>query len=230
MADIVYLLKDGPNEELRYSLRSVEQNFPADKIVFVGGKPDGITPDLFIKVDQSEPTKWYNTRKNLLTAIQDDRVSDEFWLFNDDFFIMREYKHDQAEFDGTLWHHIAQIESRHGMNMSKYTLMLRHLCKTLRDAGVHEPKNYAIHRPMLIQKTKALETLQRFPSEPMFRALYGNVNKIGGRQVADCKVTPWYRPDCSDTDVISTEDTAFAKADVGQFVRNFFPKPSRWED
>lgn len=230
MADIVYLLKDGPNEELRYSLRSVERNFPADRIIFVGGKPDDITPDIFIKVDQSEPTKWANTRKNLLTAVQNDQISEDFWLFNDDFFIMRPYNTTEPEFDDSLWHHIAQIESRHRMNMSKYTLLLRHLCKTLRDAGIHEPKNYATHRPMLINRKKALETLQRFPSEPMFRALYGNINQIGGHEVKDCKVTPWLTPDYTNSDVVSTEDVCFAKGDVGRWIRSIFTEPSRWED
>lgn len=46
--DIVYLLKDGPNEELRLSLRSVAKHFPHKRVIFVGGKPADITPDEFI--------------------------------------------------------------------------------------------------------------------------------------------------------------------------------------
>lgn len=229
MSDIVYLLKDGPNEELRYSLRSVEKNFPHDRIIFVGGKPADITPDIYIEVRQDSPTKWTNTRHSLTMAVQDTRVSEDFWLFNDDFFIMADYDKTQAEFDGELMQHIEEVEMRHGMLQSRYTKLLRHLHKTLTDAGIENPKNYAIHRPMLINKTKALRTLQDFPDEPMFRALYGNINRIGGHQVKDCKFTPWLKPSTRGATVISTEDNSFRTGDIGKKIREAFPEPSRWE-
>ena len=41
MRDIVYIIKDDlPTTELKYSLRSVEANFPHRLVWFVGGKPD----------------------------------------------------------------------------------------------------------------------------------------------------------------------------------------------
>ena len=52
--DIVYFLKDTYyNEELRYSLRSVEENFPHARVVFAGGCPVGFKPDLHIEIEQS---------------------------------------------------------------------------------------------------------------------------------------------------------------------------------
>lgn len=229
MNDIVYLLKNGPNEELRYSLRSIEKNFDKGRVIFVGGKPADITPDLFIEIRQDSPTKWANTRRNLLAACEDARVSDNFWLFNDDFFIMRQYDRTEPEFDGELKSHIAEVEARHGGLQSRYTKLLRNLVKTLEENGIENPKNYAIHRPMLLDKQKALETLHRFPEEPMFRALYGNINQIGGRQVKDVKVTPWLKPSTKNATVISTEDTSFRTGAIGQKIRAAFPEPSRWE-
>ena len=229
MHDIVYLLKPGPNEELRYSLRSVEKNFEHGRVIFVGGKPSDITPDVFIEVAQTGPTKWANTRRNLMMAVQDSRISEDFWLFNDDFFIMADYDKTQAEFDGELMAHIEEVEQRHGMLQSRYTKLLRSLHKTLTDAGIENPKNYAIHRPMLINKRKARETLERFPAEPMFRALYGNINQIGGHEVKDCKFTPWLKPSTKGATVISTEDNSFATGAIGRKIRASFPEPSRWE-
>lgn len=229
MHDIVYLLKPGPNEELRYSLRSVEKNFEHGRVIFVGGKPADITPDVFIEVAQTGPTKWANTRRNLMMAVQDSRISEDFWLFNDDFFIMADYDKTQAEFDGELMAHIEEVEQRHGMLQSRYTKLLRNLHKTLTDAGIENPKNYAIHRPMLINKRKARKTLERFPAEPMFRALYGNINQIGGHQVKDCKFTPWLKPSTKGATVISTEDNSFATGAIGRKIRASFPEPSRWE-
>lgn len=229
MNDIVYLLKDGPNEELRYSLRSVAQNFPHRRVVFVGGKPEDITPDKFIKVEQNQGSKWNNTRQNLQRACEDEEISDDFWLFNDDFFIMGDYQGNGLEFDGSLWLHICEIENRHNMNKSNYTLRLRHLLQTLRKAGIPDPKNYAVHRPMLINKRKALAVMAKYPDEPMFRALYGNLEGSEGKPAKDCKVTPWLKPPYELSDIISTEDRCFAKDAVGRYIRERFKKPSRWE-
>ena len=62
--DIVYLLRnDIAGEELRYSIRSVVQNFPYRKIVFVGGKPEGIEPDIYIPDIQEGKTKAQRSRR-----------------------------------------------------------------------------------------------------------------------------------------------------------------------
>lgn len=227
--DIVYLLKDGPNEELRYSLRSVAKNFPHGRIIFVGGCPEDIEPDVHIRIEQTEPTKWANTRQNLIAACKNPGITDDFWLFNDDFFIMKPYKSNGREADNTLWHHIAEIENRHFMTMSKYTLMLRHCGKTLRDAGIIKPLNYAVHRPMLINKDKALQIIRRFPCEPMFRNLYGNLTTGETQAVKDIKITNWSTDRYEGADIISTEDKAFRDGKVGQYIRASFFKPSIWE-
>ena len=51
--DIVYFVKNTEeNEELIYSLRSVDKNFPFNKVWFFGGCPKGLTPDVHIPVVQ----------------------------------------------------------------------------------------------------------------------------------------------------------------------------------
>ena len=41
--DFVYICKEGVNEELKYSIRSVVESFPESNIWVVGGKPDWYT-------------------------------------------------------------------------------------------------------------------------------------------------------------------------------------------
>ena len=49
--DIVYFVKNTEeNEELVYSLRSVEKNFPYNRVWFFGGCPNGLKPDVHIPV------------------------------------------------------------------------------------------------------------------------------------------------------------------------------------
>ena len=87
--DIVYFVKDSPeNEELKYSLRSVEKNFPHKHVWFIGGKPKSLEPDKWLPVKQNQVTKWANTSMLLRSACENPEISDDFVLFNDDFFIL----------------------------------------------------------------------------------------------------------------------------------------------
>ena len=63
--DFVYICKDGVNEELKYSIRSVVESFPEAIVWVVGGKPDWYIGN-YIKVEQKE-SKYKNTRINKST-------------------------------------------------------------------------------------------------------------------------------------------------------------------
>ena len=229
MNDIVYILRMGKNEELRYSLRSVEKNFPFKRVWFFGGKPDGLKPDVFVRVFQEGETKWQKVRNTLLQVCKDDRITEDFWLFNDDFFIMKKVEKPVNYYDGTLAQRIEQIEKPLFGQMSEYSKRLRHLLKTLQSAGIETPLNYAHHTPMLINRKKMLETLEKYPNEPMFRALYGNINKIGGEQMADVKFyqkrQPWPIGAYA-----STADESWNQEKIGQIIRGKFAYKSRFEE
>ena len=139
MNDIVYILRMGKNEELRYSLRSVEKNFQYRKIWFYGGKPQDIQPDNFERVFQEGETKWQKVRNTLVLICQNDNITEDFWLFNDDFFIMEKVENPVNYYDGTLADRIKQIESAIFGQQSEYSKRLRHLLETLQNAGIDEP-------------------------------------------------------------------------------------------
>ena len=93
--DIVYILKnDYDSEELRYSIRSVVQNFPYRKLVFVGGCPSDIKPDIYIPDTQEGATKWERSMHSLKKVLDNDELTEDIWLFNDDFFIMDPVRSD----------------------------------------------------------------------------------------------------------------------------------------
>ena len=229
MNDIVYFLRDGKNVELVYSLRSVEKNFPYKRIIFYGGKPDGITPDLHVSVNQDQQTKWQNVRKMMTIACQDDDITPNFWLFNDDFFVMRKQKEPKNYYDGTLAGRIAQIEKVVFGRRTNYSNQLRHLAETLKEAGIEKPLNYAVHMPMLINRKKMLETLEKYPDEPMFRALYGNINKVKAENHPDVKFVQLRQP-YPVGDYASTTEESFKYENIGTLIRQTFTKPSRFEN
>lgn len=227
--DIVYFVKNAPhNEELRYSLRSIEKNFPHGKVWIFGFCPYELNTDRIVNVEQPGPTKWANTKRLMRAACENEELTPEFWLFNDDFFVMQPTTALPHFYNGDLRDHIAKIEARHGGQQTQYTSQLRHLVRTLERAGLGT-KNYALHKPMLINRAKMLQTLDQFPDEPMLRALYGNHHNLGGQHQADCKVAKRLRPGITGEQIISTDDYAFMETDAGEYIRAQFPDRCKYE-
>lgn len=230
--DVVYFLKDTPtNEELRYSLRSVVKNVPYRHVVFVGGCPDNLRPDLHIPREQVEDSKFKRVRESIRACCMNPNVSDDFWLFNDDFFVMRRMSEDMPpQYNGDLYRHIVKVENRHGEASTEWTRLLRHLCRTLE--SVNRPtRNYAVHKPILINKQKMLEVINQFPDEPMLRALYGNYWDIGGESKPDmkCQLIDYPIEKFMNWEFISTQDESFSDGIVGRYIRSQFNTRSRFE-
>ena len=229
--DIVYFVKDEPeNEELRYSLRSVERNMPHRNVWIYGGKPRGIEPDRHVKTNQTEPTKWARVQSMLRQVCANDEITENFWLFNDDFFIMEPFnENSEPTYNTELRKYIARLETKYGQ-ITPWTKQLRHLAYTLESAG-KGTLNYAVHKPMLINRKKAMVVLEKFPEEPMFRALYGNYYAIGGRNEHDRKVKVIDYPveKITSWKTISTDDNSFTYGPVGSYIRGTFTKKSRFE-
>lgn len=227
--DIVYFVKDAPhNEELRYSLRSVVANFPFRKIWIIGFCPYELNADQIVGVDQRYGSKWSNTKELMRKACAMEDMTPDFWLFNDDFFVMKPVTELPPLYEGTLETRILDIESRHSDKPTQYTAELRRLLKTLKQNGLGT-LNYAVHKPMLINRAKMSQTLAKFPNEKMLRALYGNHHAIGGEPTTDYKAAGLNRIDFKDKTFISTDDAAFELGEIGKFIREQFPNPSKYE-
>lgn len=229
MFDVVYILKkDARPDELRYSLRSVDKNFPHRAVWFYCGKPEGLTPDEYVPHIQSGYLKWEKARSSVLEICKNENITRRFWLFNDDFYIMRPYYGDGTPFHcGTLHDHIARVEARHGHRITAYTQQLRNTEAILQRAGLGTI-DYAGHLPLLIEREKMLEALETFPACPMFRSLYGNYANIGGVYHEDVKINdPKTKPDPT-ADYLSSSDVSF-RGEVGRFLAKRFPERSRFE-
>lgn len=227
--DIVYILKnDIKPDELRYSLRSVEQNLPHGKIWFVGGQPNGLYPDNRIAMFQRGVLKWEKARGSLLKACRCKDITDKFWLFNDDFFVLKPVTSDEPFFGGMLHDRILHIEHRYNDKRTGYTRALRFCEQVLQDAEF-STFDYALHIPLLVDKQKMLEALKTFPDCPMFRSLYGNYASIGGTQHDDVKIAGINEHIPDDADYVSTSDVSFHSGVVGSEIRLRFPKACRYE-
>lgn len=225
--DLIYILKaDIDTEELKYSLRSVEKNFPIGRVWFVGGQPEGLEPDIRIPHVQVGNSKWEMIRSSMWKAVNDERLSEDFFLFNDDFFVMEPVDTDSFRnfVDGTLERRIDELHSESGMNAYTRTLFkLEQELKTM-----HEPTmNYDVHLPMLLNKEQVRSTLYKC-SSPQMRSAIGNINRLPFVIHPDVKVYDLESVPVNET-YLSTNDDTFKKGNVGKYIRETFTKKSRFE-
>lgn len=228
--DIVYFVKsDVFNEELRYSLRSVEANWPYFRVWFCGGCPDGINPDIMMRLNQQGLNKWEKVRNSIIKVCENNEITEYFWLFNDDFFVMKNRKADfEPQYNGRIADYIEQIKKEHHGSHSEYTVRLLKTIEVLENAG-RGTLNYEVHKPMLINRYKALEVLDKFPEVGGFRSLYGNYWQIGGENRHDMKIKELGTFDWEDWEFLSTADKSFREGDVGKYIKGKFNKISRFE-
>lgn len=224
--DIVYILKETlDTDELRYSLRSVEANFPHRFVWFVGGQPAGFKPDRALPHQQTGANKWEYIRSSMLRVAREPELSEEFFLFNDDFYVMKLQTGKFVNFtDKTLGWRIGQLRKEYIVT-TRYTQTLVKAHEELKIQG-HPTDNYEVHFPMLFEKALIPSILKC--SSPQMRSIYGNINRVEHIQHDDVKVYDFDTvPD--DPDYLSTNDKTFTQGKVGEYIRKTFPNPSRFE-
>jgi len=227
MRDIVYILKDDiATEELRYSLRSIEKNFPHRFVWFVGGQPQGLKPDRLVRHTQFGANKWLKIKSSMLEVVKHEELSDEFFLFNDDFFVTKPFEKEFVNFtDRTLADRIEDFR-RENPRLNRYAMSLVQTEEELKAHG-YGTLNFEVHLPMLFEKNKVEAALCRCFS-PQMRSLYGNIVGCKVKDRRDVKVNS-----LSDIpygmDFVSTNDVTFTYGNVGQYLRNLFKDPSRFE-
>jgi hypothetical protein len=181
--DFVYICKDGINEELRYSIRSVVESFPDSNIWVVGGKPPWYIGN-YINVKQVL-TKYRNAIQNLNAICSSNEISEQFILMNDDFYIIKNINIIETYHGGLL---LDKINLYQKLNSnSNYTRKLSATYKKIKSLGIESPLDYELHIPMVMEKKKLKQILQN-NDQFLWRSIYGNVFNVGGDQMEDVKV------------------------------------------
>lgn len=174
--DLVYVCRDGDNEELRYSIRSAVANLKHDNIWVVGGKPDWYTGN-YVAVPQRH-SKYENVRANLYAIVNSTDISDDFILMNDDFFILSKIVRLGTYHAGHIRDRIKELQARY--RASAYITILKNSLRHLMRLGIPNPLNYALHVPFTMNKDKLKPLLELDVS---WRTVYGNLYYKGGIEV-----------------------------------------------
>lgn len=234
--DVVYILGSGSkwkNNEIRYSLRSVEQYMEGYRNVFIIGERPGfldVTKFTHIYLDDRPKAKALNAMRKIKTACLDKRVSENFILMNDDFFLLKPYK-PQNYNRGTLEKYIAEHMSKEG----DYYKACMETKEWLEQQGIKSPLNYGLHVPIIINKKKAVEVIDKmYPVKNkllLFRTVYGNLCGIESKERKDIKiyVTSLFKEPAKNQDILSTDDRICQSYEFQSWIKQKFPNKSKYE-
>jgi hypothetical protein len=228
--DFVYICKDGNNEELRYSIRSVVQSFPDSNIWVVGGKPTWYDGN-YISVKQVL-TKYRNAIQNLNAICNSNEISEEFILMNDDFYIVKNINTIETYHGGLL---LDKINLYQKINSnSNYTRKLAATYKKIKSLNIESPLDYELHIPMIMEKKKLKQILQN-NDQFLWRSIYGNVFSVGGEQMEDVKVytkgplvLKSYNLKKDEHIYLSSADTSFDMI-LGNILKKQFTEKTKYE-
>jgi hypothetical protein len=219
--DYVYICREGDNEELRYSIRSVVANATHDKIWVIGYKPDWYIGN-YIQIDNIG-SKFENITNCHKILPDIGALSEEFVIMNDDFFILKPLGKMPTFSDGTLTDKIEKNMISAGL--SKYVRALITAKKRLHKLGITDPINYDLHTPMVFNKA-LLASVDDLTLSP--RSLYGNLFKIDSIMIDDVKIHKKGSPfDIDESHFISTEDDSFYL--IKDKLEQLFPNKTIYE-
>lgn len=218
--DCVYICRSGDNEELRYSIRSVVKNLRYRELWLVGDKPDWYDGN-FIPV-KDIGNKFKNISNCLKVISQTPEISNNFTLMNDDFYILKKMKQVPIYHGGFLTDKVVSYAEYNGNNI--YTRIISDTVNKLKRMDFHNPLDYDIHTPMIMNKNK-LNNILGITLAP--RSMYGNVYEIGGDKINDVKVYLNYDNVSNKTEFLSSEDNSFYL--MKEKLEKLFPDPSLYE-
>lgn len=235
MTVLMIAYKKGLHEaaELRYSLRSIEQNLhmPDLELVIVGDTPPGwmkdalhipvASMDYLGKAANISRAVWFGAR-----ALGRDGIEDFIYL-DDDYFLLDPTNSVMTVHGGRLDAHIDRC-AKHLRAGHWFTSAMIETYAALIDE-MPNLSTFELHRPLPVDVDEAIELLEPIQGREVFwRTWYGNMSRTGmeavlghdGRYVGKTLPagSPW----------VSSEDMAWSEW-LGRRISAMFPEPSRWE-
>jgi len=228
----VYLCRNGDNEELRYSLRSVDHFYPEASVWLVGGKPDWYTGN-YIYVSQERRDKFEAVLENLYHVAFEDDIDEKIIMMNDDFFFVKKVSRFKPLISGTIRESILSYVN--SGTASAYVSHLKRLMASLKPIR-KLPLDFELHVPMPIKKSN-LQKMVKEGITTMWRSNYGNrfYSISETTTMPDVKVYPNNTNSFKNYDYMSfkypffsTQDDSFSEV-RDRLLNDMFPSPSKYE-
>lgn len=231
--DLVYILGSGSrwhDNELRYSLRSVERYLPEARILIFGERPEWLTGVIHVSMRDSYPNKLANARSKYKAIATSPIVASDFVLMNDDFFFLKPVEEIKYYSRGKM----KDLIARHPTQGGYYFRSLQDTRNKLVGMGLEEPDDFEIHSPIIFNKEKLLTTMGIMGEEKAYslRSCYGNLNNIEPEETIDFKaanLTELAFQIKRDAEYLSISDALVAAPEFREWIERKFHKPSKYE-
>lgn len=242
--DLVYIIKPSDtNEDLRFSLRSIEKFCKYRKIFIVGYKPIWIKNINYIPTIQIKD-RWENSLLNIYTACSSPDISNDFVLMNDDFIAIKPIIDIQNSINVCLGP-LTEAVNRYKHGQTTWQLTFKDTLNILLKNNIQNPINLETHLPFIINKEKYLSLLASFPdvcNSQCFkvhkRTIYYNIMKDAPapcREIEDVKIKytfdlseRWLKEDwISVFDNVIGNEKKFPK--LNNYLQRLFPQKSNFE-
>ena len=242
--DILYIVGTGSkweNNELRYSLRSIEKfGRNVGRVYIVGNKPDFINDNVtYIPCPDDTNRKHKNILKKVLCAIEKSDISRHFIISSDDHFYTREVDFDQYP----VYYQAREIctQAPNGKKPNNYYLSLFDTRRMLKKWGLplyqtnphcnthFDADMYRLYYPLFAE---ALET--EYGGE--MNCLMGNILINGGvqptyfvdKKIGVFKDTADLIKQIDGVECFSISDDAVL-CGIGGYLKTLFPNKSKYE-
>lgn len=235
--DLLYPIGGGSvlnDDELRYSLRSVEKHLSNfGKVYIIGKLPSFLKDVIHIPYDDVDRSKETNIYKKVLRACQDETISDQFLFLNDDHFFLQDL--DAPTFPYFYKNDLVVTLQR----LPHYNLYSKSVLRTaqeLQQLGL-PTNNFDTHTPIIYDKHKFIEVMTKYDWTNRYgfvvKSLYGNSLKIEGVREPDCKLNYEASKEqiynvIRDRKVWSIGNKAVC-SNLVEVLKELYPNPSRWE-
>ena len=220
------------NNELRYSLRSLQCISDLSGVIVVGDDPGFLSDDVtFIPNHRIFSNPAQGIFENILAACQDEMTPETFLLVNDDYFFTAEIQ--AATYP---YYHLGQTKDRLKNCSGEYYNHLFVTQEELKRRGL-PTLNFDSHYPMIVEKSKVLQLAEMYDWNRQhgftFKSIYCNTFGIEGEYRADCKVNAshpleWWLEFASQREMFSIGDLAINEGLI-EFLRQMWSEKCRFE-
>ena len=244
--DILYVVKnDGTNEDLKYSLRSLETYGDGYWRVFLvtDKAPEWInTQNVNVII---RPLQYYKERDimdSIVEACKSRKLSKDFIFFNDDFYLLSptDFSNYPVYVRPYDLHHYVWADTRVHLRWRRYTRIIEKTYQALvaRDLPI---LTYDIHLPMVFNKKKFPVIMSEydwncpFDLGLTFRSIYGNTLKLPATPITDVKLDKIVTYTglvnyLSKQAFVSSGDNSEARKMLIEYLQKRFPNKSIWEN
>lgn len=201
MNDILIPYLKNNSGELETCIKLIKKNFPHNNI------------HILTEFNKTRYSNFSHVNQILKLdyALKNINITKDFYLFNDDFFVMKPVESVPYYYKSTLYEHYVNTRWREYKEAIKNTI----------DIIGWQSLSYEVHMPMLMNKEKlegiiaVIKPYLEIGKCPLVRSMYGNMYNVPGELADDVKNPVFYHG----RTFLSTNEKSY-RGELGNYIRS----------